>query len=101
MGNVGAVEGGREDFRLARVSEWGICYQRSPPPGILGLSSPGLPPPNPNTHHCHHLNPLSSPGQNIEFCLQSNISEELSLLCISLGRVDPAWGPFFPVRRAL
>lgn len=50
LGGVFGVEGGREDlFRFPRVSEWDVCYQHRPPPWILGLSSSGLPPPNPKT----------------------------------------------------
>lgn len=90
-----AVEGGREDLRLARGSEWGICYQRSPAPGILGLSSPpDLP--LPTQTHTAATTPIPSVlrGKTLSF-VYSLHSEEMSLLCISLGRVDPAWGPFF------
>lgn len=95
MGNVRAGEGGREDG-----AGHGSLSEASVPSAALPLGSgafphPDFPLPTQTRTSATTSVPSVLRGKNIEFCLQSNISEELSLLCISLGRVDPAWGPLF------
>lgn len=95
MGNVWAGEGGRKDG-----DGHGSLSEASVPSAALPLGSgafphPDFPLPTQTRTSATTSVPSVLRGKNIEFCLQSNISEELSLLCISLGRVDPAWGPLF------